>query len=125
MPVFQMGPSGQPDDLLQAQSHEAREEKAREGVDMECHQIFCDLRAWTAFGLLHRVDKAVVRVGWVPGEPDEHGECEEGVNVDDAVQRRDVDAGGRHLDRTAKIARGFGSSNILCAEMAEIARICV
>lgn len=86
---------------------------------MEGDQIFGNFEGRRAPGRLGGVDEAVVGVGGVPGEADEYGEGEEGVDIDDAVERRNVDAGGRHLRRR------LGNILIYCVcVVAEIARRC-
>lgn len=52
---------------------------------MESDEILGDFWAGCASGHVGRVDEAVGRVGGVPGEADEDGECEEGVDVYDPV----------------------------------------
>lgn len=55
-PVLVVSPAGEPDGLLQSQRHQAGEEEAAEGVDVEGDQILRDFGARGASGLLGRVD---------------------------------------------------------------------
>ena len=81
---------GDPDGLLEAECDEAGEKEGAEGVDVEGDDVLGYLGRG---GAVQVVDEAVVRVGRVPSQPDEDSQREEGVDVDDAVERRYVDAG--------------------------------
>lgn len=79
-----------PDRLLEAEGDEAGEEEGGEGEDVEGDEILGDAVADCAVGV---GESAVGIAGGVPGEAHEDGEGEEGVDVDDTVEGRDVDAG--------------------------------
>ncbi|KAK9913649.1 hypothetical protein M0R45_037459 [Rubus argutus] len=91
------GDPGEADPLLEAQCDEAGEEEAAEGVHVECHEVLGD--GWVGSAVVWIVDEGVGAVARVPRQPDEHGQGEEGVDVDDAVQGRHVDggSGGGHF----------------------------
>lgn len=80
--------SGPSEGLLEAEGDEAGEEEGGEGDDVERHHVLRDFRPGLAIRV---VGEPVVRISGVPGQPDEHGECEQGVDVYYSVQRRYVD----------------------------------
>lgn len=84
------GDPGEADPLLEAQCDEAGEEEGAEGVHVERHEVLGDGGVGSAVWIL---DEGVGAVAGVPRQPDEHGQGEEGVHVDDAVQGRHVDGG--------------------------------
>lgn len=86
------GAPSDPEGLLEAQGDEAGEEEGAEGVDVEGDEVFGDGVARDAVGVVLQVDEGVGRVARVPCQPDEHGQGEQRVHVDDSVQGRHVDA---------------------------------
>lgn len=78
------------DSQFQALRHERREQEEAERHDLEHEQLPGDIRGRVA----GRGALEAVLAGGGEREPDEDGDREEGVDVDDAVEGRDVDAGG-------------------------------
>lgn len=93
------GDPGEADPLLEAQCDEAGEEEGAERVHVERHEVLGDGGAGSAGVGFRILDEGVGGVGGVPRQADEDGQGEEGVDVDDAVQRRHVDggSGGGHF----------------------------
>ncbi|PON56525.1 LOW QUALITY PROTEIN: hypothetical protein PanWU01x14_180930 [Parasponia andersonii] len=64
------GAPADPNPLLEPDGDQAGEEEGAEGVDVEGDEVFGDLGAWVAARV---VDERVIRVGRVPGQPEEDG----------------------------------------------------
>lgn len=89
-------PAGDDSDcLLQCRRDQAGEEEAAEGVHMAGNEALGDRIGGGAGAVVVVGEEVGGGVGgWVPGDTEEDGEGEKGVDVDDAVEGQDVDSGG-------------------------------